>query len=100
MKLIDAPIGILRYKNTLLLKTEYWRETSIGDIPDCFILTSGECFWGGVKTAEEFNDLEVEPLSCCEDCINFYNNHLCLHWSKYGTIEVKPYDFCSYFEEY
>lgn len=31
----------------------------------------------------------------CKDCLNFYNNHLCLHWSKYGSIDVKPDDFCS-----
>jgi len=34
----------------------------------------------------------------CSSCINFLNNHLCLHWSKHGTIEVKPTDYCSYFE--
>lgn len=41
---------------------------------------------------------EIEIIRC-RDCINFYNNHLCLHWSKYGTIEVKPDDFCSYGEK-
>ena len=34
----------------------------------------------------------------CKNCINFMNGHLCLHWSKHGTIEVKPTDYCSYFE--
>lgn len=40
-------------------------------------------------------DLPTEKIIHCKDCINFYNNHLCLHWSKHGTIEVRPNDFCS-----
>lgn len=44
-------------------------------------------------------DLSTEEIIHCKDCINFYNNHLCLHWSKHGTIEVKPDDFCSYGEK-
>ena len=45
------------------------------------------------------NLLSAQPeIIRCVDCINFYNNHLCLHWSKHGTIEVKPNDFCSYAE--
>ena len=39
----------------------------------------------------------IEVINC-KDYINFLNNHLCLHWSKYGTIETKPDDFCSYGE--
>lgn len=41
------------------------------------------------------------PLSnvvYCGGCINFFNNHLCLRWSKYGIIETKAEDFCSYGE--
>ena len=34
----------------------------------------------------------------CSSCINFLNNHLCLHWSKHGTIEVQSTDYCSYYD--
>ena len=33
----------------------------------------------------------------CKNCINFMNGHLCT-LDKHGTIEVKPADYCSYFE--
>lgn len=35
----------------------------------------------------------------CKDCINFLNNHVCLHWSRHGTIETLPDDYCSYGEK-
>lgn len=49
---------------------------------------------------EDIKNLPSEiEITRCRDCINFYNNHLCLHWSKHGTIEVRPDDFCSYGEK-
>ena len=42
------------------------------------------------------DDCPLSEVIQCKNCINFFNNHLCLHWSKYGTIEVKPDDYCSY----
>lgn len=45
----------------------------------------------------EFEELLKEVVNC-KNCAHFQNGHLCLHWSKHGTIEVKPDDFCSYAE--
>lgn len=99
MKLEDAPVGLFKYGDTLALKTEYYNQQHNGEYkPECYIIKSGEYFCGGASSVEEFNNLDVKPMGCCEDCINFLNNHICLHWSKYGTIEVNPNDFCSYFE--
>lgn len=66
MKLIDAPIGLFLYQDQLVLKTEYssqYNENGHMIIsPDCYIVDSGEYFWGGVKTAEERNSLDVTPV--------------------------------------
>lgn len=32
----------------------------------------------------------------CKDCFNYMNGHLCVEMSKFGTIETKPMDYCSY----
>lgn len=34
----------------------------------------------------------------CKDCEWYLNDHLCTQFSKYGTIETEPDDFCSYGE--
>ena len=66
MRLIDAPVGVFRFNGELVLKTEYMSEVDGVWNPDCYILSSGEKFWGGMKTAEDFktkyNNLEVEPI--------------------------------------
>lgn len=31
----------------------------------------------------------------CKDCKHFQNGHICQYFSRYGTIEMKPDDFCS-----
>lgn len=66
VRLIDAEIGLFRYHGTLVLKTEYGtvHPTADGNIitPDCYIVESGEYFWGGVQTAEDRNELLVEPI--------------------------------------
>ena len=64
MKLIDAPIGIFRFDGELVLKTEYCSENKLSGkyIPDCYIVRTGEYFWGGAKTANELNNLDVEPV--------------------------------------
>ena len=80
IKLIDAPIGLFEVDGILVLKTEYSTRHEDGTItPDCYIIESGEYFWGGVDSAEERNNLEVarvdtptitppnEPLTC-EGC--------------------------------
>ena len=66
MRLIDAPVGLLMYDGCLVLKTEYSTviQAESGEIitPDCYVVESGECFWGGAKTAEDRNNLNVEPI--------------------------------------
>lgn len=68
MKLIDAPIGIFRFDGELVLKTEYKSENKLSGkyIPDCYIVRTGEYFWGGAKTANELNNLDVEPVDFAE----------------------------------
>lgn len=67
MKLINAPIGLLMFDDTLFLKTEYC-ETKRDEkgytvtVPMCYILSSGEYFWGGAETYEERNNLEVKVV--------------------------------------
>ena len=66
MKLIDAPIGLFLHNGQLVLKTEYSTVHSENGrtvvSPDCYIVSSGEHFWGGTKTADERNNLEVTPI--------------------------------------
>lgn len=68
MKLIDAPIGIFRFDGELVLKTEYCSENKLSGkyIPDCYIVRTGEYFWGDAKTANELNNLDVEPVDFAE----------------------------------
>lgn len=68
MKLIDAPIGIFRFDGELVLKTEYCSENKLSGkyIPDCYIVRTGEYFFGGTKTANELNNLDVEPVDFAE----------------------------------
>ena len=66
VRLGDAPIGLFDYNGTICLKTEYGKVITdekgsfVG--ADCYIVDTGECFWGGVKTSRERNDLLVTPL--------------------------------------
>ena len=64
MRLIDAPIGLFLHDGQLVLKTEYStvRSDTEAATPDCYIIDSGEYFWGGTKTAEARNALEVVPV--------------------------------------
>lgn len=66
MRLIEAPVGLLNCDGTIILKTEYstthpidWKEK---ETPDCYIIESGEYFWGGVDSVEARNNLEVTPV--------------------------------------
>ena len=34
----------------------------------------------------------------CKDCKYWKNEHLCLAWSRFGSIETKAEQFCSYGE--
>lgn len=68
MRLIDAPIGIFRFDGELVLKTEYYsKDKQSGKyIPDCYIIRTGEYFWGSAKTANELINLDIEPVDFAE----------------------------------
>ena len=58
MRLIDAPVGLFIFNGKLCLKTEYYTNGRV----DAYIVSSGEMFWGGAKTTDELNSLEVMPV--------------------------------------
>ena len=58
MRLADAPVGLFVFNGELCLKTEYIAEWGV----EAYIVSSGETFWGGAKTAEERNNLDVTPV--------------------------------------
>lgn len=66
MKLIDAPVGVFVFRDEFVLKTEYMTNIDGVYIPDCYILSTGEKFWGGMKSKEDFktkyNNLDVEVI--------------------------------------
>ena len=63
IKLINAPAGLFDIDGVLVLKTEYSTQHEDGAItPDCYIVDSGEYFWGGVDSVEERNNLMVTPI--------------------------------------
>lgn len=75
-RLIDAPVGLLKYNGSLILKTEYSRIVRLSEdhkvtTPDCYVAESGEYFWGGAKTVEERNNLEVTPVAEIEKEFHF-----------------------------
>ena len=41
---------------------------------------------------------DVVEVVRCKDCKNWKKEHLCQAWSRYGTIETKADQFCSYGE--
>jgi hypothetical protein len=51
---------LFRYNGSTALKSEY--RTDAGAC-ECYLLGSGEMFWGGTNTAEELNALMVEPIT-------------------------------------
>lgn len=70
MRLIDAPVGLFEHNGNLALKTEYSTIHKDGtSTPDCYLVESGEYFWGGAKTVAERNNLEVKPIrQNCGNC--------------------------------
>lgn len=63
IKLIEAPIGLFEVDGILVLKTQYCTRNEDGTVTaDCYIVESGEYFWGGVDNAEERNNLMVTPV--------------------------------------
>ncbi len=72
VKLIDAPVGVFRCGESFVLKTEYSREFGGRFVPDCYLLTSGEYFYGGTDNAEDFLNLSVEPMEFKETRIGHW----------------------------
>ena len=60
--------------------------------------TTGEVVSHSVWTPE-LEPIEYAPIVRCKDCKRWKNKHLCEAWSRYGTIETKENDFCSYGEK-
>ena len=61
VKLGNLPNGkLFSYNGDIALKSEY--KTTSGAC-ECFIVGSGEMFWGGTSTPEELNNLYVTPIS-------------------------------------
>ena len=57
VRLIDAPVGLFMCGDCLGMKTQYMVNGRV----EAYVVESGETFWGGVKTAEEVNNLLVIP---------------------------------------
>ena len=65
VKLGNLPNGkLFFYKDTLALKSEY--KTTSGAC-ECFVIGSGEIFWGDASTPEELNNLYVTPISITKE---------------------------------
>ena len=62
VSLAECPIGMFKYGSTLALKTEYRTDGS----PDCYIVSSGEYFWGGTTSREDHNRIMVRPVHVVE----------------------------------
>lgn len=115
MRLIDAPVGVFRFNNELVLKTEYSKKYGNVYCPECYILSSGEMFWGGMETIEDFetkyNYLEVEPVNInlgqeptihpephydewCDSCKEYdKEKHSCPRWNKVIKSTVEELKF-------
>ena len=59
VRLGNCPIGLFVFQDEICLKTEYWSNGK----PECFIVSSGEFFCGGVTDNDEYFYLFVIPLN-------------------------------------
>lgn len=41
-------------------------------------------------------ETNAKLLIHCKKCKHWRNGHICMAWSRHGTIETKGDDFCSY----
>lgn len=93
MRLIDAPVGLFMYEETLCLKTEYMNRQ--GGV-EAYIVESGDVFWGGAKSQEERNNLDVTPVSLddlkqhgrWEECdwVRYDGHSECVHFPRAGLV--------------
>ena len=56
----ECPAGLFLFDESLGLKSEY--KDPVNNEMEVFVVESGEVFWGGVKTFEERDKLEVIPI--------------------------------------
>ena len=42
---------------------------------------------------------QMIPLVRCKDCKHWKNKHICEAWGRFGTVETKENQFCSYGDE-
>lgn len=62
--LAECPVGLFMFKGLLCMKTEYETVNRVSSCSqsDAYIVSSGEYFWGGAQSAEERQDLMVQPI--------------------------------------
>lgn len=95
MRLIDAPVGLLMYDGCLVFKAEYSTAIQTGSrvtvTPDCYVVESGEYFWGGAKTAENRNSLDVKPIELPHvPTIAPKDPQPCGRWNDINPAVLKP----------
>lgn len=54
----DCPVGLFEINGELCLKTEYGLEA--------YIVSSGECFWGGTDNTDDLRNVMVNPVEDVE----------------------------------
>ena len=68
----------------------------------CYITVRGTTI--GRNNYVMFHEIDATPtidavqVVRCKDCKHWQNEHLCLAWSRHGTIETMPEQYCSYGE--
>lgn len=61
-----------------------------------------KCEWRWQGEVEEIKRVPFIPPTVpivvvrCKDCKNWTKGHVCLAWSRFGSIETKAEQFCSY----
>lgn len=66
------------------------------NIPKCSTCRRWKKEYWCIECNYEAKDL-VDVVRC-KDCKHYSNGHLCRHFSRYGTIETKETNFCSFGE--
>ena len=63
IRLYNCPIGLFMFNGEICLKIEYYTKERC----DCFIVSSGEYFCGGVTELNDFMNLLVYPIKINTD---------------------------------
>lgn len=62
---------------------------------DCIGCPEPEFMQDIVNLLREAQAEDAEIVIRCKECKYWQKEHLCNHWSRYGTIETGAYDYCS-----